>query len=115
MKMDMTYEEWKAEAIRRFGDDPFSWKFKCPSCGHVASVKEYKDAGAKESQAGFSCIGRFMPGVGDKNTFKEAGGPCNYAGGGLFITINPIKVTRDDKVMMVFEFAEGVEAHNDAA
>ena len=40
-------EEWKAEATRRFGPDMLKWRFRCPMCGHVASVQDFKDAGAK--------------------------------------------------------------------
>ena len=38
----MTHAEWLAEATRRFGDDPMAWKFVCPSCGHIASVQDWK-------------------------------------------------------------------------
>lgn len=37
-------EEWKAEATRRFGPDMLKWRFRCPMCGHVASVQDFKDA-----------------------------------------------------------------------
>lgn len=55
----MTHAEWLAEATRRFGDDPMAWKFVCPSCGHIASVQDWKDAGAPEGAVAFSCIGRY--------------------------------------------------------
>ena len=40
-------EEWKAEATRRFGPDMLKWRFRCSMCGHVASVQDFKNAGAK--------------------------------------------------------------------
>lgn len=39
-------EDWQAEAVRRFGPDQMKWKFVCPSCGHVASIQDWKDAGS---------------------------------------------------------------------
>ena len=51
---------WLAEAERRFGKDPLRWRFVCPSCGHVASVQDYKDVGAPVECVGFSCIGRWL-------------------------------------------------------
>lgn len=100
-----THADWQAEAVRRFGADPMGWKFVCPSCGHVASVKDWKDAGAPEGAVAFSCIGRYT-GAGDDKTFRRAGGPCNYAGGGLF-GLNPVQVEFDEgKVQAVFAFAD---------
>ena len=86
----MTKEEFTKEAIKRFGPDPMNWKFKCPSCGYVASVQDYKDAGAHSGNAGFSCIGRYLPGH-CQDAFTKGPGPCNYAGGGL-IGINPVEI-----------------------
>lgn len=28
-------EEWKAEGVRRFGEDALHWKLQCPVCGNV--------------------------------------------------------------------------------
>jgi len=79
------------------------WKFVCPSCGYVASVKDWKDAGASDREAAFSCVGRAMN--SDKQIFDKTGGPCNYAGGGLF-GLNPVTVDFDGKAIKVFAFAE---------
>lgn len=84
----MTKKEWEAEGQRRFGDDIMKWKFVCPSCGHVASVQDWKDAGATEGQVAFSCVGRH---VENAKEMCQKPGPCNYAGGGL-IGLNPIEV-----------------------
>lgn len=83
-------EAWQAEAARLFGPDPMLWRFVCPSCGHEASVADWKNAGAPSSAAAFSCVGRWT-GAGDATEFKRAGGPCNYAGGGL-IRLNPVQI-----------------------
>ena len=101
----MTCDEWRAEAIRRFGEDEMMWRFKCPSCGHVASTEDYQAVGAKSSHVGFSCIGRFLP-KSNEAFGGEGSGPCNYAGGGL-IGINPVAVDNGEgKTVQMFAFAE---------
>ena len=98
-----THEEWVAEATRRFGSDAMKWKFVCPSCGHVSSVQDWKDAGAEEGAVAYSCVGRFLTGP-VKDAFSRSGGPCNYAGGGLF-RINPVTVRMGMSEHYVFDFA----------
>jgi len=98
----MTYEEWQAEGTRRFGEDRSKWKFICPSCGYVASVQDWKDANASEGAVAFSCIGRFLD--SDKEMGTKDGGPCNYAGGGLF-ALNPIKIVQEEGESRIFDFA----------
>jgi len=103
----LTHEAWTQEARLRFGKDPREWKFVCPSCGHVASAREWKAAGASEGEVAFSCIGRLLP---EAKTLGEKPGPCNYAGGGLF-KLNPVRVTMPDgRELEVFEFASAGEA-----
>lgn len=95
-----------AEAAERFGPDPMNWRFVCPVCGHVASTKDYKDAGAPESAVAFSCVGRWIP--GSKDAFETSGhGPCTYAGAGL-IRLNPVSVTGWHEAGY-FELAQSVE------
>lgn len=99
----MTREEWAAEARKRFGDAS-GWRFICPSCGHEATPADWRKAGAPDSAIAFSCIGRYLDADGGK-TFKREGGPCNYAGGGLF-KLNPITVIDEDGCEhSVFDFA----------
>jgi len=99
----MKHSEWRAEGESRFGDDIKSWKFVCPSCGYVASVQDWIDAEAERSIA-FSCVGR---NTGSKKEMGDkTGGPCNYAGGGLF-QINPVKVEFEDgTIASYFAFAD---------
>lgn len=88
----MTKQEWDDLAESRFGLDPLNWKFVCPACGHVASVRDWRDAGAPQSAIAFSCVGRWLKGVKVREAFGGKGpGPCNYAGGGLF-RLNPVKI-----------------------
>jgi hypothetical protein len=99
----MTYEEWRAEAVKRFGPDPMNWKFKCPSCGYVASAADWKNAGdEKGTMIAFSCLGRLTG--SKKEIFDKTGGPCNYAGGGLF-GLNPVEVEQDGRTHRLFDFA----------
>jgi hypothetical protein len=94
--------EWQAEARRRFGDDPMNWRFVCPSCGHVASVGDWKAVGASEGEVAFSCVGRH---IASSKRMCEKPGPCNYAGGGL-IGLNPVVITTaPGKTTRVFAFA----------
>jgi hypothetical protein len=104
-KVDYTRAEWLAEAERRFGKDPMSWTFVCPSCGHVQSVADYKAAGAPSTACAFSCVGRWLPKEKTGEGFGKPG-PCNYTGGGL-IHLNPVRVTSPEgDVIEAFEFAE---------
>ena len=101
----MTLDEWNAEGERRFGTDRLNWKFKCPACKHVASVRDYKEAMAPEGAVGFSCIGRWTGALREAFEGKrERPGPCNYAGGGL-IGLNPVEIVVGDKSHRMFEFA----------
>lgn len=103
----VTREEWIAEARLLFGSDEREWRFVCPSCGHVASVADWIDAGANEGHVAFSCVGRFLD--GEPVDAFETPGPCNYAGGGLF-RLNPVSVQMPDgSTRATFEFAK-VEA-----
>ena len=36
-----TINEWKAEAIRRYGEDPLKWRFRCSKCKRQWSLEEY--------------------------------------------------------------------------
>lgn len=91
----MTREEWEAEGRQRFGEDKLKWAFVCPICGHVATVQEYKDAGAPHGAVAFSCIGRWAgskrQAFGGEGAGEVRQGPCDYAGGGLFM-VNPLEV-----------------------
>lgn len=90
----MTRDEFKAEAVRRFGPDPDNWKFVCPSCGNVQSPKDfepYKDQGAEADSCTRVCIGRY---AGGRDAFSDGEGPCNYTAYGL-IQLAPIRVEAD--------------------
>lgn len=99
-----TYEGWIAKGRELFGTDTTRWRFVCPACGHVASVRDWKDAGAPETAVGFSCVGRWLANARD--AFVKGTGPCNYAGGGLF-RLNPVSITMPNgSVEHAFAFAD---------
>lgn len=101
MPRTVSLQEYFDECIDRFGPNRDNWKFVCPSCGHVASVADYKAAGAQDA-IGFSCIGRWTGAT--QQAFQEGPGPCNYAGGGL-ICLNPVRVVSPDGRVPMFELA----------
>ena len=72
-----TRDQWVAEGERLFGslnENFMRWRFKCPKCGNVATVAEFKDVGAKSpDDATKNCIGRYT---------REKG--CDWASYGLF-------------------------------
>jgi hypothetical protein len=111
-----TLEAWRAKGDELFGADFMKWKFVCPVCGHIATVQDWKDAGAPAQSAAFSCVGRWAganPQTTKEGTIGPNGlqgkGPCNYAGGGLF-QLNPVSVIDPDGVTRrVFAFAEPVQ------
>jgi len=103
-RKEYSHEEWMSMAESLYGKNMLNWKFKCPSCGYIASVEDYKKVKAPEAAIAFSCIGRYIKDcnneVGDKKQ------PCNYAGGGLF-KLNPVRVHYDDgRFEDMFDFAD---------
>ena len=106
----MSMDEWRAEAVKRFGDNPMNWKFVCPSCGHIQSVSDFrpfKDKGATTNDAYFNCIGRFD---GHLRTPMLSGqGPCNYSLGGLICLATTVVTGNDGRSLPVFEFAPAQE------
>lgn len=97
----MTKAEWVAEGKKRFGEDPMKWKVRCPMCGHVAMVGDFKAVGAEGPDCAFvECIGRYT-GKGSPKEGDSSG--CNWAAYGLF------GIPRDDKYKVVFEDGHEVE------
>lgn len=103
----MTQSAWREEGTRRFGKDFMDWKFKCPMCGHVASIREFKDAGASDPNCAYQeCIGRY---TGKGSPKKDDDSGCNWAAYGLFGIPNGkgiIVIADDDTGVECFDFAE---------
>lgn len=102
--IEITKAEWEDAGRERYGEDMMEWKFRCPACGFVMSMRDYKEAGGKPHDVGQICIGRLL---GEKReAFGEGVGPCNYAGFGL-IQLSPVKVDCGaDGTAHVFDFAD---------
>ncbi|MHC1723068.1 MAG: VVA0879 family protein, partial [Aminipila sp.] len=103
----MTHAEWIEEGKRRFGQDFLNWKFQCPMCGHVASIQDFKDAGADNPNCAYQeCIGRYT----GKDSPKEGDfSGCNWAAYGLFGIPNGKGVLVVDENQIgteVFDFAD---------
>lgn len=111
----VTLEDWQAEGRAKFGDDPKDWKFVCPSCGQVQSLRDFDSLGMPPRQSqniiAFSCVGRWnrKPGAHIVHMGEPTHGHgCNYAGGGLF-QINPVEVVIDaekNETRATFEWAD---------
>jgi hypothetical protein len=99
----LTRQQWEAAGASRYGTDRMQWKFRCPSCGHIATPADYRSAGAPENAVAFSCVGRWSG--SESEAFAGKKGPCNYAGGGLF-RLNPIAVTDGANKHEMFDFAD---------
>ncbi len=69
----LTQAELLAEARARFGDDPTTWAFVCPSCADVATAANFP---AGSDQLGQYCVGNFLTGRGcDWKAFGLIRGP----------------------------------------
>src|SRR5689334_5371028 len=90
----MTYNQWQAEGICRFGINPFDWKFVCPSCGNVQSAldfRTYRNNDATPNSANQVCLGRYTGAGGAFDAQKHK--PCNYALNGLIHLDPHVEVT----------------------
>jgi len=104
--MKYVREEWIKELKKRFGDDKMKWAFKCPACGKVTTMQEFKNAGAKPNDSFQNCIGRFT-GKGSPTTKNHDG--CNWAAYGLFGTMDKgdTVIADDGDEIQVFAMADG--------
>lgn len=110
---EMTLDEWRAEASRRFGSDVRTWRFVCPICGGTQSLADFEalpaDSRPKDPSEVFyySCIGRWIAGAprafGGKPTAETH---CDYTLGGLFCIAKRVVRGEDGHQVPVFEFAE---------
>jgi hypothetical protein len=84
----LTQAELIAECKQRFGDDPKTWAFECPTCHDVATAQDFIDAGADANRVGQECIGRYLGALtGSPNTNggrSHAKRGCDWCAYGLF-------------------------------
>ncbi|MFD2116382.1 VVA0879 family protein [Paenibacillus yanchengensis] len=96
-----TLDEWRNEAMERFGEKTSQWKFTCPRCQNSQSPQDFVDAGiAQQEAANMSyqqCIGRKVTGKG-----------CDWVAYGLLGTLGQgrVVVAPDGREVEVFNFAE---------
>jgi len=99
----ITKTEWQKAAEKLYGSDVKQWRFKCPICGHTASVQEIMSAGAKDPNCAYmECISRYQKDIG-----------CNFAAYG-FLGIPYGGYVIEDKNgigMEIFEFADEVKTN----
>lgn len=111
---ELTPAEWQSKGMKLYGPDVNDWKFECPSCGNIQSVKEFHDLpDAKASDALISCIGRYV-GLPQTRRMKASiysdNKPCLYTICGLFNLAETAIVDEDfGKKWYVFEFADEME------
>lgn len=103
-----TLQEWMDEGKKLYGEDLTNWKFKCPNCGKVSSIQDFKDAGSKDPNDSYAnCIGRINGKGEDGMKSKDKGFGCNWAAYGLFGTLGKGRiVVNNDKESEVFDFAK---------
>ena len=102
----MEYHEWLNEGKNRFGEDFLDWKFQCPMCGHISSIREFKEAGADNLVCAYQeCIGRYM-GKGSPKEGDSSG--CNWTAYGSFEITNGkgiIVIGKDGLGIKIYDFA----------
>ena len=111
-KTPIPVKDWLDEGKALFGADVMKWKFRCPMCGHVASVQEFKDVGAESPDAAYQeCIGRYR-GAGSPNSKDGNPNGCNWAAYGLFGIPNGkgrLVLAEGGTVVEVFDYAKEVD------
>ena len=108
--MRYTQKQWLQKGTELFGDDYLNWKFVCPACGKVSSIKDFKEYTEGLDAAFLNCIGRHNGKGKMPNTdgYQEKYG-CNWTAGGLFKTLlkGHVVIFEDGKEIDVFPFYEG--------
>lgn len=93
----VTLDEWVKEGESLFGKDKLDWKFKCPACGHIQSMREFKNAGLDPELAYVNCASRH--GLGGKKD-------CKWTIGGFLIVGGRYVVDHKYVPHLIFCFAE---------
>lgn len=97
--------EWRQDAEKLFGKDYNNWKFRCPACGKVFSIKDLIDVGGNLNDAYQTCIGRY---TGKGAPAKDSKDGCNWAAFGFLGTLGKGRIVINDnnEEVEVFDFAE---------
>jgi hypothetical protein len=92
-----TLNEWKTEAIARFGSDTSNWRFKCPKCGNEQTPFDFAGITDGANKAYQQCIGRHVKSKG-----------CDWSAFGFLGTLGKgrIVIAPDGNEVEVFDFAD---------
>lgn len=94
----VTLAQWREQGEALFGDDMMGWKFKCPQCGHVSSLGEFKKAGLDPNLATSCCASRFK-----ELSYRKD--DCKWTTGGLFRVGGMYVLSESYVPVLVFDFA----------
>lgn len=103
----LTLAQFMSAGTERYGSEIRHWRFRCPACGHVQSMEDFrpfKSQGATADDVRFNCVGRFL-GAKRKAFGGHGPGPCDYTTGGLF-NITPLTISTDEGDKHAFDFAD---------
>lgn len=92
----LTFNDWVAEGEKRFGKEKLDWKFVCPNCGHVQTMRDFQNADIDPQRAYQVCASRYN--IGGKST-------CKWSAGGLFCKEGQWVISQDYTPVLIFSFA----------
>jgi hypothetical protein len=94
--IEQNIEEWRNEAIARFGEKASEWKFICSACEHIQSVGDFREKDLDPQKSYTNCMGRFDPTI-----------DCNWVSYGLLGSLDKgrIVITEDGEKSEIFDFA----------
>lgn len=100
----LTLESWQARGKELYGEQARAWRFKCPSCGNVATPQDFLNTGIDKEEAmrrtPQECLKREAAlKRGDRDLLP---GECDWAAFGLFR--GPHFVVCDGDKIPVFPF-----------
>ncbi len=103
--------DWISEGKQLYGKDHLDWRFKCPMCGKVYSVRDFITASGNVEDglvlASQECIGRYK-GAGSPGDGSGNPDGCNWCAYGFLGTCGKGRLlqAKDGTVFEVFHFAE---------
>lgn len=93
----VTLAEWRAEGEQLYGKEQLDWRFRCPACGHVQTMRKFKEAGLNPQLAYLNCASR-----------HDLGGKadCKWTIGGLLCVGGRYVIDAKYRPRLIFEFAD---------
>ena len=92
----LSYDDWLERGKALYGPDMLDWKFVCPVCGHVQTLREFADGGVDPDYGVCNCASRFGLG-GNEN--------CQWTTGGALVIGGLYVINRNYIPVLVFDFA----------